>query len=143
MARWQGWLPALSLAVLAGLGLTGCGEGDGAPRGDLRGKVTYKGNALPAGSSLVLYNPAGGGASAVIDASGNYSLKAKVGNYVAIVNPPAKLVSAEEAMKAAQEKKPIENATPFPEKYGDPSTSPAKVEVKQGKNEFNLDMTDE
>lgn len=145
MARWQGWLGVLS-SLLVCLAVTGCGESDGVPRGQLSGKITYKGNPLPAGSSIALYNPSGGGATAVIDASGSYSLKhgAPVGTYTVIINPPAKVVSPEEAMKASEQGKSIENSvSEIPAKYRDPSTSPEKVEIKAGKNEFSLDMKDE
>jgi hypothetical protein len=145
MARWQGWLGALSLSLVC-LAATGCGQSDGITRGQLSGKITHKGNPLPEGSSIALYNPNGGGATAVIDASGNYRLKqgAPVGSYTVIINPPAKMLSPEEAMKASMEKKSVDNSSSeVPAKYRDPSTSPAKVEIKEGQNEFSLDMTDE
>lgn len=136
------WQLALLTAIFP-LVLAGCGESTG-PQGTLHGKVTLKGAAVPAGSSISFSGDKGAGV-AEIDAAGNYALKKPipVGQYTAVVVAAASKLSPEEAMKASMAGKAVDaGGGGIPEKYRLPTTSPAKVEVKSGDTEFNLDMTD-
>jgi hypothetical protein len=45
-------------------------------------------------------------------------------------------------MKASMAGKAADSVSSIPKKYRLPATSPAKVEIKTGDAEFNLDMTD-
>jgi hypothetical protein len=132
----------LSFATLS-LAFVGCGESNG-PQGKLHGKVSYKGNPVPAGTSVSLVGD-NGAAVTTTDASGNYAMATTVrtGQYTVVVTPASKPMSPEEAMKASMGGKKVDDAASFPAKYRQPGTSPAKVEVKTGDSEYNLDMTDQ
>jgi len=143
MASRQGWMGVLSLVCVAAVVLVGCGKGDSTPKGKIHGKVTLKGGALPAGCSLQLVND-DGGASAPIESGGTYALKegTKLGTYTVVINPPEKVMSPEEAMKASMEGKATDDGGGIPAKYRNPATSDLKAEVKPGDTEYNFDLTE-
>lgn len=132
----------LLLAALPFLAV-GCGESSG-PQGKLHGKVTYKGAPVPQGTSVSLVGD-NGAAVTTTDASGNYTMSTTVrtGQYTVVVTSATKPLSPEEAMKASMAGKKIDGDSNIPAKYRQQGTSPAKVEVKPGDSEFNLDMTDQ
>ena len=135
----------------------GCGGGPAGPHGKVHGKVTHQGQPVTAGS-VISFIPESGGAAAsgTLGADGSYELRSMNGNLVPagkykvlVTPPPPPEQSPEEAMKAAMEKAknkeqgkgPAGDPT-IPEKYGNSLQTPASYEVKEGDNEYNLELTD-
>jgi hypothetical protein len=131
----------------------GCGGGEGLPpgaTGTVGGKVTYNGQAVPAGSTVTFVGPKGITGSGLTDAGGAYTISMRdgknvlAGSYKVSVSPPqAAPLSDDEAMKLSMEGKPTtQEVKEVPEKYRSPETSPLSFEVKAGANTFDIDMTD-
>jgi len=142
------------------LSLAGC-QGDSSPfkgaKGTVKGKVTYKGNPVPAGCSIVFMHqqkslPATGSTGA----DGSYSLvmggkpEILAGEYKVSISPPTKSTPAAdpsnpEAYKAfmmGKGAKPAEEKPPFPKKYQIAETSGLTFTVKEGPNPIDIDLKD-
>ena len=106
----------------------GCGSG-GPQMGSVSGKVTYEGQPLTAGIVTFVDDEIGSGASAKLDASGNYHIPSvRIGEYtVAVQNMPpppgGKFVELD-----------------IPDKYQDLESSGLTATVEEGKNiaDFSL-----
>lgn len=136
------WLVLFTCAFVIGC------SGSTGPTGTVKGKVTYKGNPPPQGTTVQFLSNAGA-ASAQTGADGNYTAeKVKAGAYQVTVSPPAQASQdPAAAMKAYEEAKKQGKSTVsatkvLPEKYLRPDTSKLKLEVKEGNNDFNIDLTD-
>jgi len=128
--------PRFAQALLFGavLVLVGC---QSKPVGTVSGKVTYKGQAVTTGS-VNLYAPDKGlGHVAKLDSSGAFTVPEPVaaGTYKFYVQPPP----PEQLPPGSPIKK-----TPLaiPRKYQDGATTDKTVEVKVGKNDLSIDLTD-
>jgi len=156
---WR-FLVALPLGLLL-LALAGC-QGDSSPfkgpKGTVNGKVTYNGNPLPAGCSIVfMHQEKSLPATGSIGADGSYSLQmggkpeVMAGAYKVSLSPPASAAatgadpSNPEAYKAfmmGKGAKPAEEKPPFPKKYQMADTSGLTFTVKEGPNTFDIDLKD-
>lgn len=103
------------------------------PVGKVHGKLTLNGKAVPEGTTIYFTALKGGGvAKGVTDASGAYSASGVPAGEVSVS-------VAGPSMKA--DGSLTELGSTIPEKYGTPTTSEAKLEVKaDGDVEYNLDM---
>ena len=120
------FLRSLALIILA-LAITGCGRSDLPPLGRVQGTVTLDGAPLP--NAAVGFYPLSGGrqALAIIDQQGHYELTfvdgvsgAKTGmNEVTVFWPDGSTPTAK-----------------IPAKYN--AKTDLEVEVKPGKNEYNI-----
>lgn len=128
------------MLVGGSLQLAGCDANSG--QGKLHGTVTYKGTAIPEGSTLSFVSGDGAAAVTKVDAEGKYQMAegTKPGQYTVVVAPPQKEMTPEEAMKASMAGKMGDSVTSIPKAYRSLTTSPAKVEIKEGEAEYNLDM---
>jgi hypothetical protein len=154
-------LPRLGLLVLLPV-LAGC-----APRtGHVTGKVTYKGNPVPAG--WVQFRPADPAQNAVpveLKEDGSFEVDLPAGEVTVTVDnreweprttgipvvpaglplsPEARAQMAAGAKKEAEPKpgRPSGRYLPLPEKYFDAALSPLKFTVKGGDQVQNLELTD-
>lgn len=146
------------VASLGLLSIVGCfGKGEG-PTGTVTGNVTF--NGQPATEGRVAFISAQGkGASGIIGAQGEYTLKTiagdqiPVGEYqVAVQPPPAESRDASSApsevpqatpgriMKGAPGDPIVKEYPNIPMQYRNPSTSGWKVTVKEGANQFDFEM---
>ena len=136
--------------LLVFLMIAGCGAAK-KPQGRVHGKITYNGAPVPAGSN-VSFVPieTGVGGSAEVTADGSYQLRTATGDtipvgiyQVAISAPAAKNFGSTpaEQMKASLEPDAAP-APSLPQKYVSPATTPENREVKEGENEFNIELTD-
>jgi hypothetical protein len=108
----------------------GCGRSDLPELGQVRGTVTLDGKPLP--GVIVQFAPEKGGRTAVanVDPSGNYELIYVYGvngtqtgsNRVSVTWPDG-----------------VEGTAAIPAKYG--ATSELKMDVKPGRNTFNIEMS--
>jgi hypothetical protein len=117
--------------------VTGC-RGDRPAAGKLYGKVTYRSQPLTDAEIHLRCRETGVNASAPLDTDGRYSVAypVRVGTYqVTIIPPPVYAVPGQPPPT------PRENPN-IPKKYRSEGTSGLTVTVKEGKNEFNVDMTD-
>jgi len=125
----------LGVVILVGglLALAGCG---GKTVGSVSGKATYKGEPVTSGS-VVFTNPAKGvAADGQLDGSGNYSIKdLEAGTYKVSLSPP----QVEQLEPGKTPKKVTFNV---PKKYLDSVTTPISKEVKAGKNDIPVEITD-
>jgi hypothetical protein len=142
LADLMHWMRPLALSIIAAAvasaGLPGCARGP--VRGEVRGKVTFKGQPVKEGS-IEFLNPTQGGAAEATVADGNYEVQGGlvVGDYVVIVSPVYYLHDPEPTKTpAAMMPKP---APDIPMKYRNQDTTTLKATVKEGKNEFNFDLT--
>lgn len=143
---------AVALIVVS---VSGCGGGGGLPSGDtgtVTGSVTYNGQPVPQGTTVV-FLPAGGGAGAVmangtVDEAGNYSLTMRngpdilTGKYMVGVTPPptGTEMTPDEIMQ--MDKPPETPPPPFPAKYLSAETSGVNMTVAAGENSLDITMTD-
>ncbi len=126
-------------AALFFLTISGCGPGGySGPTGKVSGKVSYKGAALPAGTSVAFLSADGFVAAGVTDAGGAFKLmyngteNVPVGTYNVQLGPPAVSAPAE----FPDPSKPLSPAakSPFPSKYAASSTSGLQFPIKAGDN---------
>jgi hypothetical protein len=129
------------LVLLAALG---CGSGSAT----VSGKVTYKGEPLPAGS-VAIYGANGKVQSGPIGADGTYTIsKAPVGDVkMAVVTPNAspvtRKIKGEVKHPGATDgasSSPIK-VVPIPDRYKDPDKSGLNFTLKSGEQTINLDLT--
>jgi hypothetical protein len=117
----------------------GCSKGPA--RGDVSGKVTFKGNAVKEGKVTFL-NPEGlGDSEADINGDGSYSVQGGVvvGDYIVEIKPLVVMVDTDPGKSPPA---PVEKKAPdIPLKYRQQGRTPLKASVKAGKNEINFDMT--
>jgi hypothetical protein len=127
------WSLGLLLAV-------GCSSGP--VKGDVKGKVTFKGNPVKEGKVTFL-NPAGlGDSEADISGDGTYEVRGGVvvGEYIVEIKPLVVIVDTDPGKSPPA---PVEKKAPdIPGKYRQQGSTPFKnVAVKGGKNEINFEMT--
>ena len=120
--------------------LTGCGGSSHGPAGQVRGRVTYEGEPVKEGVVSVYSSDLGSGASGDILPDGTYAISEplKTGQYTASVFPPPEPPPQDEVPVSSN--KVYDN---IPEKYRDPQKSGLVVDIKEGENTFDIDMTKE
>lgn len=140
--RWAQLLPILPILAL----LSGCGSSE--PMGSVTGTLLLEGKPLPAGHGVVFMEPQSGALSySMTDAQGKFTLKDKLplGQYEVSVRP----IDPEAAMEEVSAEALIDNPElgkkgafvfDFPKQYSEPTTSGLKFEVKEGENDFTIDM---
>jgi hypothetical protein len=118
--------------------LAGCSSAP--PRGEVRGKVTFKGKPVKEGTVEFLNLDQGGAAEAPIGPEGIYEVKGglPVGEYVVIVTPPYHLVDTDPG-KTPPSMMP-KPAPDIPLKFRSQDTTSLKAPVKEGNNEFDFDL---
>ena len=147
----------LLLAVTGTCFLTGCG-GREIPEGTYgqeNGRLTLSGKPVPDGTTVVLLHKSKGytATGTVLDdgyytASFRGGLDLLTGMYAVSVSPPAEQTpesnpdspEAYARMMEAGPEKEGKSDSAFPEKYTSANTSNEVMEVKEGSNEYNLDM---
>jgi hypothetical protein len=113
---------------------------DGPARGEVSGKVTFKGNPVKEGLVTFLNPKEGGAHEANIQPDGSYAIQggAVVGEYVVEIKPLVVIVDTDPGKSPPA---PVEKAAPdIPKKYRMQGTTPLTAAVKQGKNEINFEM---
>lgn len=114
--------------------ILGCGSG-GIPAGSLSGTVTMEGTALTSGTVTLVNQDAGHGASAELDASGNFLIESlPTGSYHVAIQSAA-IPSPEEMERGA---KPVQLG--IPGRYSNPETSDLSVSIEQGENTVELKL---
>jgi hypothetical protein len=126
-------------AVLLAAALAGCSSKPAT--GEVRGRITFKGQPVAEGTVTFL-NPSGqGDAEAKIEADGRYVIAnpVAVGDYVVIVTP---LTVIKDTDPGKTPPAPVEKpARDIPVKYRQPGTTPLKPTVNPGQNELDFDLT--
>lgn len=137
------------------LALTGCsGGGLSGPTGTVTGKVTYNGEPVPAGCSVVfMHQESSTPASGTTSADGSYTLtmrgepKTLAGEYKVSISPPTSNEQVD-ANTPGYEATMMEGTpdtaqpAPFPDKYMLPETSGLTFTVKEGSNTIDVEMKD-
>jgi hypothetical protein len=128
---------ALALMMLTGaVALVGCSGGK--PTGSVTGKVSYKGAPVTSGFVNFFAPERGAASQGKITESGTYTLEGVVdaGTYKVYLQPPL----PEQLPPGTKPKA----RTPFnvPAKFLDGNSSPLSKEVKTGKNDINIELTD-
>ena len=119
--------------------LAGCSSGP--TKGEVHGKVTFKGQPVKEGTVTFLNTTEGGAAEGKIESDGNYTVQggAAVGDYVVEIKPLMHIVDTDPGKSPPA---PMEKPAPdIPAKYRMQGTTPLKASIKAGKNEINFDMT--
>jgi hypothetical protein len=119
----------------------GCGPASPAV-GEVTGKVTFTGQPVSEGT-VVFFNPETGfTVEAPLEQGGSYALKTHlngvpVGVYQVTVTPGLYLDNRDPTTPPVQLEKKAPN---IPRKYRTTGSTPLRADVKEGKNEINLDM---
>jgi hypothetical protein len=130
---------ASAITLLCLLFPAGCEKGPA--KGDVRGKVTFKGQSVKEGRVTFLNPKEGGAAEALIGAEGAYAVQGGVvvGDYVVEITPLVHIVDTDPGKSPPA---PVEKPAPdIPMKYRQQGKTPLRANVKPGKNEINFEMT--
>ena len=135
--------------------VAGC-WGKAQPTGTVSGKVTYKGNPVPAGSLVTFVSDQGGAALGTVDSSGRYqlmfagkpnvpALKYNISvTFPGVIGPEMtdederKYMAGDPATIAKFAHKPP--TTPIPKKYADEFNSGLSFQIKAGANTFDIEL---
>jgi len=130
-----GWIGFALLAAWIGCG--------GPPKGQVSGKVTFRGQPVTEGKVTFLPLGAGQPAEADLQSDGSYRVQTidgglVVGDYQVLINPPVVLVDTDPGKSPPSPmEKPVKNIPPRYRNQG----SPLKVTVQPGPNTFDFDLT--
>jgi hypothetical protein len=142
-------------AALVMFAAAGC-LGKAQPTGTVSGKVTHKGNPVPAGCLVTFVSDRGVAALGTVDASGRYQLmfagKPAVPalqynvsvTYPGVVGP--EMTDEDERKYMAGDPETIAKFTrkepiaPIPKKYADEFQSGLSFQIKEGANSFDIDL---
>jgi len=129
-----------SSAILLGLiaHILACSHGP--PTGEVRGKVTFKGQPVKEGRVTFLNEKGEGDAEAQIGNGGTYNVQNGVvlGDYKVEITPLVQIVDTDPGKSPPA---PMEKPAPdIPMKYRQ-GNSPLRATVKSGKNEIDFDLT--
>ena len=124
------------------LAVAGCGA-SGPEMARVRGTVSYQGKPLTKGTiTFVSTDEKRPNATSAIGADGSFDLQtvepgdgAQLGDYVVTVSG----IGTDEILDYIP-KKPVENKSPIPLKYGAVDTSGLKQTVKSGRNHFDIKL---
>ncbi|TWU25018.1 hypothetical protein Pla52o_13150 [Novipirellula galeiformis] len=129
-----------SAIVLAGVlpWVGGCENSADYPTGTIQGRISYEGQPLQQGVVTFYSSELGVGISEEVQGDGQYATQTPIrtGSYVVTVLPPEVPPTMDEV--------PAANTTPvkdIPETYRDPAKSGLKLEVTEGENSFDIEMT--
>jgi hypothetical protein len=130
---------ATFLIALLSATVAGCDSGPTA--GEVRGKVTFKGQPVKEGMVTFLNTTEGGAYEGQINSDGTFAVPnpVAVGEYVVEIKPLVVIVDTDPGKSPPA---PMEKPAPdIPKKYRMQGTTPLKASVKAGSNELNFDMT--
>jgi hypothetical protein len=103
--------------------------------GTVVGKVTYRGKPLP-GGTITFVTAKGKALSGRLDTEGAYEVKnIPVGEVRVLVTTVPVKPTPKDAKQPAK-------YVQIPKKYADPKTTPLRVQVKQGEQTANIQLTD-
>lgn len=133
----------LTVLVLAAMVGIGCSRKGGLETAPVKGKITYKGKALPSGS--IMFVPAEGPAAmGEINSEGQYELTTYASGDGAVIGNHKVTITALQDMKDALPEQRSPTPPPIiPAKYLSDTTSGLTAEVKaKTTNEVNFDLKD-
>lgn len=137
LRKFREFLPVLACSIL----LAGCG-GSGPPLGDVRGKVTLDGKAVPkANLEFVPEGPGGSPSFGRTDKDGFYKLEFSQDRSGALIGKHTVTITTKKMSKdeMPDDGRPIEDtAVEVPKKYGTKGTLSA--EVKSGSNTIDFPL---
>jgi len=120
--------------------LAACGCSSSPDKGEVHGKITFKGNPVKEGRVTFLNPNEGGASEAPINSDGTYAVAGGValGEYVVEITPLVQIVDTDPGKSPPA---PVEKPAPdIPLKYRQQGKTPLRASVKAGKNEINFDM---
>jgi len=134
--------------------VSGCsGSHDYGPTGTVSGKLLYKGQPLALGTAVVFKNlttgyscmgQTGPGGEYTLDSWNNGNLP--VGSYEVMIQPPAPIdpetIDPQTLIDNPKLMEQTKVQYDFPRKYSQLSSSGLKFEVKEGKNEYQIELVD-
>ena len=128
----------LVASCLSSVFISGCSS-SGPRVGEVSGKVTFKSEPVKEGTITFLNPNEGGAGESPIDANGNYKIPhLVVGEYIVIVTP---LMEMKDTDPGKSPPAPVEKSAPnIPVKYRQQGLTPLKTGIKEGKNEFQIEM---
>ena len=129
----------LIASCLTSVFVAGCGP-SGPPVGEVSGKVTFKGQPVKEGTVTFMNPTEGGAGESPIAADGGYAIpELVVGEYIVVVNPLMEMKDTDPGKSPpALVEKPAPNV---PTKYRQQGLTPLKSSIKEGKNEFQIQMS--
>jgi len=120
--------------------LAACGCSSSPDKGEVHGKITFKGNPVKEGRVTFLNPNEGGASEAQINSDGAYAVAGGValGEYVVEITPLVQIVDTDPGKSPPA---PVEKPAPdIPLKYRQQGKTPLRASVKAGQNEINFDM---
>jgi hypothetical protein len=120
------------------LGAAGCGASATSPTGRLQGRVTSEGVPVREGMVCVYSAELGAGGSADLGADGVYAIPEPLrpGRYSVAILPASEPPTEDDTAAS-----PSKNSGNLPAKYRDPQQSGLVVDIKEGDNSFDVNMT--
>jgi hypothetical protein len=143
------------IVVMFAATMLGCGGESLGPTGKVTGKLTLDGKQLPPGHAVSFMQMQKGFlAYGMTDAEGKFEVKSwnngdmPVGNYDVMIAPPSSDVddsqrSAEDRFENPQNADSSQPRVLFPAKYRETTTSGLQYEIKEGVNNFAIDLKSE
>ncbi len=132
---------SLIFPLISALLMPACSSGP--TKGEVHGKITFKGQPVKEGTITFLNTKDGGAAEASINRDGTYVIQggAVTGEYDKVEIKP--LMELKDTDPGKTPPAPVEKPAPdIPAKYRmQGPNNPLKATVKPGKNEINFDMT--
>jgi len=155
LATFPGRRIRLMQAVcVVALVVSGCSSGhDYGPTGTVSGRLLYKGQPLRPGTAVVFKNLTTGHACmGATNQAGDFTLDSwnngnlPVGKYEVMIQPPAPVDPETIDPQALIDNPGLMESTrlkfDFPQKYSQLATSGLSSEVKEGPNEYQIDLVD-
>ena len=142
---WISLVAPCGLVVIASL--LGCGGGASGPTGTVNGKLTLNGQPAPTGT-VVSFSSQESARTGQVSSDGTFTvMQIPVGEYKVSVTPAPQNTFSEDpkqamlkAMENQQKGIVPEPSEQIPGKYQSIETSGISYEVKEGSNDFTLDM---
>lgn len=138
ISLFSGRVQALGIAVFVAALISGCGSGAiELPTGQVSGTITFEGAPVTEGFVNLISAESGRAATLPLGPGGKFAFEEPVviGPYAVFITPPE---GAPPTLENQSPKQP--NPKNIPKKYRSDATTEFKVEVKEGENDFPLDM---
>lgn len=135
VAAFSGRFLLASILLAAAVIVPGCSSGQEGHTAVLSGQVTLDSQPLETGS-LLLLAPTGESGGAMLEPNGTFSLRCKPGIYQVAVVPPVPETGPDGVPVA-----PVAVPVDVPRKYTDVATSMLTIELADGENSANFELT--
>ncbi|EAQ81952.1 hypothetical protein DSM3645_17410 [Blastopirellula marina DSM 3645] len=121
------------------MGASGCNATSGPPTGVVQGQVTFDGKPVTNGDITFYSGELGSGISEALDADGKYVTQTPIrtGSYTVTILPPSQPPPEDPRQLIVRVV-----SKDIPAKYRDPKKSGLRIDVREGDNSFDIEMSE-